>query len=106
MTAVYLHAEFARGDGTTAGVVTWLQITDPSNMARDNHKFGLYKVLAVVGGLTDVVIFSALIAFLTTVLEQAIENLKKDRRNTRVVTACCAPLALRIPPDRWPAGRG
>ena len=57
--------------------VTWLQITDPGNMAQDNDTFGLYKVPAVVGGLTGVVIFSALIAFLTTALDQAIENLKK-----------------------------
>ncbi len=57
--------------------ITWLQITDPGNMAQDNTTFGLYKIPAVVGGMTGVVIFSALIAFLTTALDQAIENLKK-----------------------------
>jgi len=57
--------------------VTWLQITDPGNMGQDNDTFGLYKIPAVVGGLTGVVIFSALIAFLTTALDQAIEDLKK-----------------------------
>lgn len=57
--------------------VTWLQITDPGNMGQDNDSFGLYKIPAVVGGMTGVVIFSALIAFLTTALDQAIEDLKK-----------------------------
>jgi len=57
--------------------ITWLQITDPGNMAQDNDSFGLYKIPAVLGGLTGVVIFSALIAFLTTALDQAIEDLKK-----------------------------
>lgn len=57
--------------------VTWLQITDPGNMAQDNTTFGLYKIPAVIGGMTGVVIFSALIAFLTTALDQAIEDLKK-----------------------------
>ena len=57
--------------------VTWLQITDPGNMAQDNATFGLYKLTAIIGGMTGVVIFSALIAFLTTALDQAIDNLKK-----------------------------
>ncbi|MFT5585227.1 MAG: hypothetical protein ACI9VR_002815, partial [Cognaticolwellia sp.] len=56
---------------------TWLQLTDPGNMAQDNDTFGLYKVIAMIAGMTGVVIFSALIAFLTTALDQAINNLKK-----------------------------
>lgn len=57
--------------------ITWLQITDPGNMAQDNATFPLYKVTAIIGGMTGVVIFSALIAFLTTALDQAIDDLKK-----------------------------
>ncbi|MED5372101.1 MAG: hypothetical protein VX899_13870 [Myxococcota bacterium] len=56
---------------------TWLQLTDPGNMAQDNDTFGAYKLVAMAAGMTGVVIFSALIAFLTTALDQAIDNLKK-----------------------------
>ncbi|HJN75773.1 MAG TPA: hypothetical protein QGF58_17725 [Myxococcota bacterium] len=56
---------------------TWLQLTDPGNMAQDNTTFGAYKVTAIISGMTGVVIFSALIAFLTTALDQAIDQLKK-----------------------------
>ena len=56
---------------------TWLQLTDPGNMAQDNTTFPAYKVTAVISGMTGVVIFSALIAFLTTALDQAIDQLKK-----------------------------
>lgn len=79
-----IEAAFGLPEGSTflgealSGIwVTWLQITDPGNMAQDSESFGLYKIPAVVGGLTGVVIFSALIAFLTTALDQAIEDLKK-----------------------------
>ena len=65
------------GEGMYGIWLTWLQITDPGNMAQDNQTFGLYKLPAIIGGLTGVVIFSALIAFLTTALDQAIERLKK-----------------------------
>ena len=56
---------------------TWLQLTDPGNMAQDNETFVGYKITAIVAGMTGVVIFSALIAFLTTALDQAIDDLKK-----------------------------
>lgn len=56
---------------------TWLQLTDPGNMAQDNETFFVYKFTAVISGMTGVVIFSALIAFLTTTLDQAIDDLKK-----------------------------
>ena len=80
--------EFAMGDGVTFmdvvkdffyGIwLTWLQLTDPGNMAQDNESgTQLYKISAVIAGMTGVVIFSALIAFLTTALDQAIDTLKK-----------------------------
>jgi len=58
--------------------LTWLQLTDPGNMAQDNQSASqLYKISAILAGMTGVVIFSALIAFLTTALDQAIDTLKK-----------------------------
>ncbi len=56
---------------------TFLQLTDPGNMAQDNDTWTAYKISAVLAGMSGVVIFSALIAFLTTALDQAIANLKK-----------------------------
>lgn len=80
--------EFIVGDGVTFmdvvrdffyGIwLTWLQLTDPGNMAQDNESgTQLYKISAILAGMTGVVIFSALIAFLTTALDQAIDTLKK-----------------------------
>lgn len=57
--------------------VIFLQLTDPGNMNQDNETPAAIKAAAVVAGLTGVVIFSALIAFLTTALDQAIGHLKK-----------------------------
>jgi Castor and Pollux, part of voltage-gated ion channel/Calcium-activated potassium channel slowpoke-like RCK domain len=57
--------------------VVFLQLTDPGNMNQDNDTPAVMKSAAVVAGLTGVVIFSALIAFLTTALDQAIGHLKK-----------------------------
>ncbi len=57
--------------------VVFLQLTDPGNMGEDSDNPPVLKSAAVVAGLTGVVIFSALIAFLTTALDQAIAHLKK-----------------------------
>jgi hypothetical protein len=57
--------------------VVFLQLTDPGNMGEDSENPAALKAAAVVAGLTGVVIFSALIAFLTTALDQAIAHLKK-----------------------------
>lgn len=57
--------------------VIFLQLTDPGNMSQDNDSPTIVKTAAVVAGLTGVVIFSALIAFLTTALDQAIAHLKR-----------------------------
>lgn len=46
-------------------------------MNQDNDTPTIFKSAAVVAGLAGVVIFSALIAFLTTALDQAIAHLKK-----------------------------
>jgi hypothetical protein len=57
--------------------IVFLQLTDPGNMGEDSETPTLMKTAAIVAGLTGVVIFSALIAFLTTSLDQAIAHLKK-----------------------------
>ena len=57
--------------------VIFLQLTDPGNMSQDNDSPTIVKTAAVVAGLTGVVIFSALIALLTTALDQAIAHLKR-----------------------------
>ncbi|MDP6560423.1 MAG: hypothetical protein QF619_09950, partial [Candidatus Binatia bacterium] len=39
--------------------LTWLQLTDPGNMAQDNESgTQLYKISAILAGMTGVVIFS------------------------------------------------
>ena len=57
--------------------VIFLQLTDPGNMSQDNDTNPIFKVSAVIAGMTGVVIFSALIAFLTTALDQAIGHLRR-----------------------------
>lgn len=57
--------------------MTWLELTDPGNMNQDNYTPVWYKVTAIISGLAGVVIFSMLIAFLTTALDQAIADLKR-----------------------------
>jgi len=56
---------------------TFLELTDPGNMNQDNNTPTLFKITAVIAGLSGVVIFSALIAVLTTALDGAIANFKK-----------------------------
>lgn len=63
--------------------LVFLQLTDPGNMNQDNDTPMPFKFAAIVAGLTGVVIFSALIAFLTTALDQTIAHLK--RGHTRVL---------------------
>ncbi|MDQ3032487.1 MAG: hypothetical protein M3Y87_08735 [Myxococcota bacterium] len=57
--------------------IVFLELTDPGNMNQDNVTPTEFKLGAVAAGLTGVVIFSSLIAFMTTALSQAIEHLKK-----------------------------
>lgn len=57
--------------------IVFLELTDPGNMNQDNTTPTEFKLGAIAAGLTGVVIFSSLIAFLTTALSQAIDHLKK-----------------------------
>lgn len=57
--------------------VIFLELTDPGNMAQDIPSSAAYKVMAILAGMTGVVIFSMLIAFITTSLDQKLNELKK-----------------------------
>lgn len=73
-------AELADDDETSIRKHIWtsfLELTDPGNMSQDSDTTPLYKVASVAAGFTGVVIFSSLIAFLTTALSDAIAHLRK-----------------------------
>ena len=59
--------------------VTFLELTDPGNMVQDLNSSPWYKLLAVSGGMVGIVLLSALIAFITTSLDQKINELKRGR---------------------------
>lgn len=78
-----LHPEFPQQEGELDFVnniyMTFLQLTDPGNMAQDLLSSGWYKILAIIGGFAGIILFSALIAFITTTLDQKISALKRGR---------------------------
>ncbi len=57
--------------------VIFLEMTDPGNMNIDTDSGVGFKAMAILAGLAGVVIFSALIAVITTALEARIDELKK-----------------------------
>jgi len=57
--------------------LSFLQLTAPGNMNQDTNSPLIMKLAAVVAGITGVVIFSTLIATLTTALNGAITNFKE-----------------------------
>lgn len=57
--------------------VTFLAMTDPGNMAQDMKSSPWFKVTAVMSGIAGIVLLSALIAFITTALDQKLSELKK-----------------------------
>jgi hypothetical protein len=58
---------------------TWLIMTDPGNMNQDNKMSLWAKVSTILAGVVGVIIFSSLIAFITTSLEKIFYNLRKGR---------------------------
>jgi hypothetical protein len=58
---------------------TFLQLTDPGNMAQDIFSSGWYKFFAVLAGIVGVILFSSLIAFITSALEQKMRDLRQGR---------------------------
>ena len=57
--------------------VTFLQLTDPGNMAQDIPTSPHYKLSAVIAGLSGVILLSMLIAVVTTALDQKLQDLKQ-----------------------------
>ena len=49
---------------------TWLQMTDPGNMAQDINSPTWLKITTILSGIVGVIILSMLIAFITTTLEK------------------------------------
>lgn len=67
-----------RGSGFVHNIyITFLQMTDPGNMAQDIESDPYFKTFAVIAGLIGVVMLSALIAFITNALDQKLQELKK-----------------------------
>lgn len=64
-------------DFLTNFFITFLQLTDPGNMAQDITSSALFKISAIIAGLAGVIMFSALIAFITNALDRKISSLKK-----------------------------
>ncbi|MEZ6096143.1 MAG: hypothetical protein R3C03_18275 [Pirellulaceae bacterium] len=74
----FLPVDPERGGGALHNIyIAFLQMTDPGNMAQDIDSSPWYKIAAVLGGLSGVVMLSSLIAFITTALDQKIAQLKK-----------------------------
>ena len=59
--------------------VTFLELTDPGNMVQDLHSSPWYKVFAIAAGMVGIVMLSALIAFITTALDQKLNELRRGR---------------------------
>lgn len=59
--------------------ITFLQLTDPGNMAQDILSSSWYKIFAVLSGMAGVILLSALIAVITTALDQKLAELKRGR---------------------------
>ena len=59
--------------------ITFLQMTDPGNMNQDVESNDIYKISAIIGGFSGLIMLSMLIAFITTALDQKINQLKKGR---------------------------
>lgn len=57
--------------------ITFLELTDPGNMAQDINSSIWYKVTAVIAGMAGVIMLSSLIAFITTALDQKLNELKR-----------------------------
>ena len=70
------------GDERQMGVVgqpyiAWLQMTDPGNMAQDVKSNWAYKLSAIIGGTSGIIILSMLIGLITTALDQKLQSLRK-----------------------------
>ncbi|MGB1248882.1 MAG: TrkA-related ion transporter, partial [Chitinophagales bacterium] len=57
----------------------WLQMTDPGNMNQDIYSGTGAKISAIIAGLVGVILLSALIAFITTALDNLLYEFRKGR---------------------------
>ena len=72
------HLKIERGDGFFHNIyITFLQMTDPGNMAQDISSSPFFKIFAILAGLSGVILLSSLIAFITSALDQKLAELKK-----------------------------
>lgn len=84
LIGVFPDGTLERGEGFLRNTyITFLQMTDPGNMAQDITTSGWYKIATVVSGFTGIVLFSSLIAFITTALDKKMLQLKKG--HSRVI---------------------
>ena len=58
---------------------TWTQLTDPGNMFYDLDSGWATKLVSVLTGMAGIIIFSALIAFITTALDAMISEFRQGR---------------------------
>ena len=78
LTWIYPEGALMWGDGFFRNAyITFLQMTDPGNMAQDIESSPLFKVSTVVAGFSGIVMLSSLIAFITTALDKKMNDLKK-----------------------------
>ena len=60
--------------------ITFLQMTDPGNMAQDVKSSTGFKIAAILAGAVGVVIFSMLIGLITTALDQKMARCARSIR--------------------------
>ena len=58
---------------------TWTQLTDPGNMFYDVDSGWKTKTVSILTGMAGIIIFSALIAFITTALDAMIQDFRQGR---------------------------
>ena len=85
MTFIYPES----GDTLHQSWTAFLQLTAPGNMNQDTRSPLAFKIAAVCAGFTGVVIFSTLIATLTTALNNAIGNLFKLWSTNKTKASYC-----------------
>jgi hypothetical protein len=57
--------------------ISFLEMTDPGNMAQDIHSSPWYKIPGILAGVLGIILLSMLIGFITTFLVQKLEDLRK-----------------------------
>ena len=78
VVVIFIDGPVERGDGAWRQLlITFLEMTDPGSMTQDIETSPWFLVFTVLAGLIGIVMFSALIAFLTTSLEQRLAAFRK-----------------------------